>query len=78
MLKLAPIVLFVYNRPRHTKTTIEYLKNNNLANLSELFIFSDSSKTKVDKNKVNKVRSIIKNVSGFKRVEIIKRKKIMV
>ena len=75
MLKLAPIVLFVYNRPRHTKTTIEYLKNNNLANLSELFIFSDSSKTKVDKNKVNKVRSIIKNVSGFKRVEIIKRKK---
>tara|TARA_B100000768_G_scaffold172192_1_gene180208 strand:+ start:56 stop:961 length:906 start_codon:yes stop_codon:yes gene_type:complete len=75
MLKLAPIVLFVYNRPNHTKRTIEYLRNNNLANLSELFIFSDSAKNTTDKNKVNEVRSIIKNISGFKKVEIVKRKK---
>ncbi len=29
--KLAPIVLFVYNRPWHTKQTIEALQKNELA-----------------------------------------------
>ena len=36
---LAPIVLFVYNRPWHTSETINSLKQNFLAKKSDLFIF---------------------------------------
>ena len=39
---LAPIALFVYNRPYHTKKTIEYLSRNIYAQNSDLFIFSSS------------------------------------
>ena len=41
---LAPIVLFVYNRPDHTKQTVEALQKNELAIDSELFIYSDAAK----------------------------------
>ena len=44
MNKLAPIVLFVYNRPKHTKLTVEALQKNKLAIESELFIYSDNAK----------------------------------
>ena len=40
----APIALFVYNRPWHTQQTVEALKRNELAEESELFIFSDGAK----------------------------------
>ncbi len=40
-MKLAPIILFVYNGPWHTQQTVEALKKNELAKDSELFIFSD-------------------------------------
>jgi len=40
---LAPIVLFVYNRPWHTRQTIQALVKNELANESDLFIYSDGS-----------------------------------
>jgi hypothetical protein len=40
MQKLAPIALFVYNRPEHTRRTLNYLKNNLLADESRLYIFS--------------------------------------
>lgn len=39
---LAPIVLFVYNRLDHLKQTIGALKKNELAEESQLFIFSDA------------------------------------
>ena len=34
----APIILFVYNRPEHTKTTLTLLGKNFLAKESDLFI----------------------------------------
>lgn len=67
---LSPILLFVYNRPEHTKKTIEALKKNYLAKESELFIFSDGPKKEKDKNSVEKVRNVIKNIEGFKNIEI--------
>ena len=39
---LAPILLFVYNRPAHAKRAIEALLHNTLAAESELFIYSDA------------------------------------
>jgi len=77
MQKLAPIALFVYNRPDHTRRTLSYLKKNVLADESRLFIFSDAAKTQADEDKVNEVRQIIADVSGFKSVKVIQRKQNM-
>jgi hypothetical protein len=74
MQNLAPIALFVYNRPEHTRRTLNYLQKNLLADESRLFIFSDAAKTDDDKAKVEQVRHFIKEVSGFKSVKIITRK----
>jgi hypothetical protein len=74
MQNLAPIALFVYNRPEHTRRTISYLQKNLLAEESRLFIFSDGPKTEADKAKVEEVRQLAKEVTGFKSVKLIARK----
>ena len=74
MQNLAPIALFVYNRPEHTRRTISYLQKNLLADESRLFIFSDGPKTEADKAKVEEVRKMAKEVTGFKSVKVIARK----
>ena len=72
---LAPIILFVYNRPEHTKKTLESLKINELALESPLFIFSDGNKNERDKNNVDEVRNHISKISGFKEIKITLRDK---
>ena len=44
-MELAPIVLFVYNRPEHTRACLEYLERNELAAESELYVFADGAKS---------------------------------
>lgn len=73
MQNLAPIALFVYNRPEHTRRTIKFLKQNLLADESRLFIFSDGERSLKDTEKVNEVRELVKKTDGFKSVEIIER-----
>lgn len=70
---LAPIILFVYNRPKHAKQTVEALQKNELANESELFIYSDAPKNENTVEKVKEVREYIKTIDGFKSVTIIER-----
>jgi len=72
---LAPIVIFTYNRLWHTKQTIEALQKNDLAEESELYIFSDGPKNKDSSNEVNDVREYIKKIDGFKKITIIERDK---
>jgi hypothetical protein len=74
MQNLAPIALFVYNRPEHTRRTVSYLQKNQLADNSRLYIFSDAPKTSTDEGKVTEVREFIRSVEGFKSVKIIERK----
>lgn len=74
MQNLAPIALFVYNRPQHTERTVKFLQQNELASESRLFIFSDGAKTPADEEKVQEVRDFIKKIDGFKSVEVIERK----
>lgn len=74
MQNFAPIALFVYNRPQHTERTVKFLKQNELASESRLFIFSDGAKAPADEDKVNEVREFIKKIDGFKSVEIIESK----
>lgn len=74
MQNLAPIALFVYNRPQHTERTLQFLQQNELATESHLYIFSDGAKTDQDKEKVAAVRKIIKKAEGFKSVKVIESK----
>lgn len=69
----APILLFTYNRLKHTKNTIEALLANRLAASSELFIFSDGAKSEAVAPAVLAVREYLRTITGFKRVEIIER-----
>jgi hypothetical protein len=77
MQHLAPIALFVYNRPDHTSRTLASLQKNVLAAESNLFIFSDGPKTDADQAKVDEVRDLISKVEGFKSVKVIARKENM-
>ena len=74
-MRLAPIVLFTYNRLWHTQKTIQALKNNELANESELIIYSDGAKNKSAYESVSQVRDYVETVDGFMKVTIISREK---
>jgi hypothetical protein len=72
-MSLAPIVLFVYNRPEHTSKTLESLMVNELASDSELFIFADGAKQNATKQTIEKIgqtRKIIKEKKWCKKVTI--------
>lgn len=58
---LAPVILFVYNRPGHTKETLLALSENKLANQTDLIIFSDGARSDNDELNVSNVRNIINN-----------------
>ena len=69
-------MLFVYNRPDLLKKVITNLKKNSLSKKSELYIFSDAAKkNKFDFVNVSSVRNYIKKIKGFKKINIIERKK---
>lgn len=73
MKELAPIALFVYNRPAHAKQTVEALQKNYLADESDLIIFSDGTKSLDDNERIQEVRKYINTVEGFRSVRIIER-----
>ena len=75
MATLAPVVLFPYNLPRHSRQTIEALQNNELASESELVIYSDGAITEKDEKSVNDVREFLRGLDGFKSIEIVEREK---
>jgi Glycosyl transferase family 2 len=72
---LAPIALFAYNRPQHTRQTIESLQRNVLAKDSDLIIFSDAPKHEASAEAVGEVRKYIRKVEKFKSVTIVERDK---
>jgi hypothetical protein len=73
MQHFAPIALFVYNRPEHTRRTLKFLKQNLLAEESRLFIFSDGARNTDQQEAVKEVREIVKSTEGFRSVEVIER-----
>jgi len=73
-MKLAPVILFVYRRD--VKKTIDSLLKNNLANQTDLFIYSDGAKNDKDLDDVIIVRDSIKEIYGFKSVTLINSDKI--
>lgn len=71
--ELAPIALFAYNRPLHTRNTLEALARNGLAAESDLFVFSDAPKRPEAAASVREVRSYLATIRGFKSVTIVER-----
>ena len=69
----SPIALFVYNRPWHTRQTVEALQRNVLAGESDLFIFSDAPKQPDAAAGVTEVRAYLGTIGGFKSVNILRR-----
>ena len=72
-MKLAPVVMFVYNRADHLKITYDALKKCELAKETDLFIFSDGPKNESAVAQVEEVRKALKEIEArddFKFVEI--------
>lgn len=69
----APILLFVYNRPEHTRRVVFSLLQNKEAAESDLYIYADQCKDPASAQNVQEVRQYIRSISGFKRVTIIER-----
>jgi hypothetical protein len=69
----APVALFVYNRPWHTRQTIDALLANAEASETPLYVFSDAEKNASASKEVTAVRSYLREITGFKSVAIIER-----
>lgn len=72
-MNLAPIVLFVYQRPKHTRQTVEALQSNALAKDTDLIVFSDAPKSETHAEGVDRVRQYIRQIDGFKSITIVER-----
>ena len=70
---LAPAALFVYNRPEHTRQTVEALARNTEAAATRLYVFSDAPRTSDDQPDVQAVRDYLRSIVGFLHVEIVER-----
>ena len=72
-MSLAPILVFVYNRPEHTKNLLESLERCTELKKSKIYFFSDFYKAGNEKEKINvlRVRKIIKKFSEKHKAKII-------
>jgi hypothetical protein len=71
MRKLAPILLFTYNRVEHTRKTLEALSVNYLASESELIVISDAPKIKEHIEGVEIVRDLIRSKTWCKSTTLL-------
>lgn len=70
---LAPIVLFVFNRPVHTAKVLSALASNVGAPESALFIYSDAPRGAHDEESVAAVRQLVNEAVGFGSVTVVER-----
>jgi glycosyltransferase involved in cell wall biosynthesis len=66
-MKSAPIVLFVYNRPRLLKQTLDALAANEGAAESTLFVYADGPKPNADEEQLKRIREVREMVMEEKR-----------
>lgn len=74
MMSLAPIVLFVYNRPHLTLRTLQSLSLNDWANESELIIYADGPKNNASARQIEsikEVRKVIRSKQWCKNVSFV-------
>ncbi|RZQ33477.1 glycosyltransferase [Vibrio vulnificus] len=68
--KLAPVIIFTFNRITCLKETIESLKKNQLSDSTDVFIFSDGPRRDSERELVQSVRDYLKTIDGFSSVKI--------
>lgn len=59
----APVALFIYNRPDHTRQTLEALRRNRLADRTPLYVFADGPKptaSAADRDRIAETRDLIR------------------
>ena len=71
--ELAPVLLFIYNRPIHTLKTLQALAANPGAELTDLIVYSDGPKNILDSPMVEETRNVVSAFPGFKSVEVVAR-----
>lgn len=69
----APIILFVYNRPAHTREALHSLLRNPLAAESHLFVYSDGPADESVRPVVEEVRRTVRDIHGFRSVTLVER-----
>lgn len=57
-MKLAPVILFAYNRPWHTLQTLQSLKKNVFANESILYIYIDGPKKDASQEQLKNIEEV--------------------
>jgi glycosyltransferase involved in cell wall biosynthesis len=67
---VSPIALFAYNRPEKLSIAIESLANNELSEVSDLYVFVDGPKSTKDNFLIQDVIGIIQGVHGFKSINL--------
>jgi putative methyltransferase (TIGR04325 family) len=75
-MNIAPIILFIYNRPETLHKTLESLSNNNLAKDSVLYVYADGAKpsaSEQDIKKIQEAREIVKSKQWCQEVYVIER-----
>ena len=69
----APILLFTYNRPAHTRRLVESLLQNPESARSRLFIYSDAPRDEAARPAVDEVRRYLRTLSGFGGIHLVER-----
>ncbi len=73
-MKLAPVILFCYNRPLHTLECLKALSLNELADQTELFVFCDGPKADVSDEQmanITEVRRVVRSKAWCSKVTVI-------
>lgn len=71
-IRKAPIALFVYQRLDHTKKVVKALEANKESIDSELFIFIDGPKSKLEYEKSVEIENYCNTIEGFRNLHIFK------
>jgi hypothetical protein len=69
----APVALFVYRRPEHTRATVEALLRNPEAAQTDLHVFSDAARATGDEDAVKQVRRYVREITGMRSTTMIER-----
>lgn len=70
----APVALFVYNRPDHTRRTLEALSRNRRASETPLYVFADGPKpgaTAEDRARIEETRAVVVSRTWTREVTLI-------
>jgi hypothetical protein len=70
-MNFSPIIIFVYNRLYHLNILLNSLQKNDLFKKSKVLVFSDGPKNEIDKDKIDKVRELLKKKLVPQNSEII-------